>query len=118
MIEGPLSGIVVIDMTRVLAGPYAALLLAEMGARVIKVEPSRHGDDSRAIGPFFKTPSGTTPTPVVVIKSPSPLPCSTTLVSPVTIGTSASFAACAIESTMRLRSASGNPSSMMNPAAR
>ena len=60
MIEGPLSGIVVIDMTRVLAGPYAALLLAEMGARVIKVEPPRHGDDSRAIGPFFKTPSGTT----------------------------------------------------------
>lgn len=60
MIEGPLSGIVVIDMTRVLAGPYAALLLAEMGARVIKVEPPRHGDDSRAVGPFLKTPSGKT----------------------------------------------------------
>ena len=57
---GPLSGIVVIDMTRVLAGPYAALLLAEMGARVIKVEPPRHGDDSRAVGPFLKTPSGKT----------------------------------------------------------
>jgi CoA:oxalate CoA-transferase len=58
MIEGPLKGIVVIDMTRVLAGPYAALLLAELGARVIKVEPPRHGDDSRAVGPFLKTPSG------------------------------------------------------------
>ncbi|HUO93353.1 MAG TPA: CoA transferase [Rhizomicrobium sp.] len=58
MMEGPLNGVVVIDMTRVLAGPYAALLLAEMGARVIKVEPPRHGDDSRAIGPFLKTPSG------------------------------------------------------------
>jgi CoA:oxalate CoA-transferase len=60
MIPGPLSGIIVIDMTRVLAGPYAALLLAEMGARVIKVEPPRHGDDSRAVGPFIKTPSGKT----------------------------------------------------------
>jgi len=59
-IEGPLSGIVIVDMTRVLAGPYAALLLAELGARVIKVEPPRHGDDSRAVGPFLKTPSGKT----------------------------------------------------------
>src|ERR1700679_4345827 len=59
-IEGHLPGIVVIDMTRVLAGPYAALLLGEMGARVIKVEPPHHGDDSRAVGPFLKTPSGKT----------------------------------------------------------
>jgi CoA:oxalate CoA-transferase len=58
MTDGPLSGIVVVDMTRVLAGPYAALLLAEMGARVIKVEPPHHGDDSRAIGPFLKAKSG------------------------------------------------------------
>jgi CoA:oxalate CoA-transferase len=57
--SGPLSGIVVIDMTRVLAGPYAALLLQELGARVIKVEPPRHGDDSRAIGPFLKARNGT-----------------------------------------------------------
>ena len=56
--NGPLSGIVVVDMTRVLAGPYAALLLAELGARVIKVEPPHTGDDARAIGPFLKTPSG------------------------------------------------------------
>jgi CoA:oxalate CoA-transferase len=58
MAKGPLSGIIVVDMTRVLAGPYAALLLAEMGARVIKVEPPRHGDDARAVGPFLKTKSG------------------------------------------------------------
>ncbi len=55
---GPFSDIVVVDLTRVLAGPYAALLLAEMGARVIKVEPPKIGDDSRAIGPFLKTPTG------------------------------------------------------------
>ena len=58
MSRGPLSDIVVVDLTRVLAGPYAALLLGEMGARIIKVEPPRHGDDSRAIGPFLKTKSG------------------------------------------------------------
>jgi CoA:oxalate CoA-transferase len=58
MAEGPLANIVVIDMTRVLAGPYAALLLAEMGARIIKVEPPGHGDDARTVGPFLKTPSG------------------------------------------------------------
>jgi len=58
--KGPLSGILVIDLTRVLAGPYAALLLAEMGARVIKVEPPVKGDDSRSIGPFVKTKSGGT----------------------------------------------------------
>ena len=58
MAEGPLSGTIVVDMTRVLAGPYAALLLAELGARVIKVEPPRRGDDSRGIGPFLKTKTG------------------------------------------------------------
>src|SRR5690242_10449631 len=55
---GPLSGIVVIDLTRVLAGPYCAMLMAELGARVIKVEPPRTGDDSRSIGPFLKTKAG------------------------------------------------------------
>jgi CoA:oxalate CoA-transferase len=58
--SGPLAGIVVVDLTRVLAGPYAALLLAELGARIIKVEPPGKGDDSRHIGPFVKTKSGGT----------------------------------------------------------
>lgn len=58
--SGPFSGILVIDLTRVLAGPYCALLMAELGARVIKVEPPRAGDDSRHIGPFVKTKSGGT----------------------------------------------------------
>ncbi|HEY5239369.1 MAG TPA: CoA transferase [Rhizomicrobium sp.] len=58
--KGPFSGLLVVDLTRVLAGPYCALLMAEMGARVIKVEPPGTGDDSRSIGPFVKAKSGGT----------------------------------------------------------
>jgi CoA:oxalate CoA-transferase len=50
--KGPLSGITVIDLSRILAGPYCTLLMAEMGARVIKVESPKGGDDARAYGPF------------------------------------------------------------------
>ncbi|MBV8120606.1 MAG: CoA transferase [Alphaproteobacteria bacterium] len=49
---GPLSGITIIDLSRILAGPYCTLLMAELGARVIKVEPPQHGDDARHYGPF------------------------------------------------------------------
>jgi CoA:oxalate CoA-transferase len=48
---GPLSGITIIDLSRILAGPYCTLLLAELGARVIKVE-APGGDDARQYGPF------------------------------------------------------------------
>ena len=58
--NGPFSGLLVLDLTRVLAGPYAALLMAELGARVIKIEPPGIGDDSRTIGPFLKSESGKT----------------------------------------------------------
>ena len=49
---GPLAGTLVVDLTRVLAGPFATMLLADLGARVIKVE-SPSGDDARRIGPFI-----------------------------------------------------------------
>jgi crotonobetainyl-CoA:carnitine CoA-transferase CaiB-like acyl-CoA transferase len=49
----PLDGITVLDLTRVLSGPYCTMLLADMGARVIKVEHPRRGDDTRAWGPPF-----------------------------------------------------------------
>ena len=52
--SGPLSGVTVVDLSRILAGPYCTLLMAELGARVIKVETPKTGDDARAYGPFLK----------------------------------------------------------------
>ena len=48
----PLEGVVVLDLSRVLAAPYTGMILADMGADVIKVERPGKGDDSRAYGPF------------------------------------------------------------------
>src|SRR5215217_8390451 len=55
MSEGPLADLIVLDLTRALAGPHAAMMLGDLGARVIKVEPPA-GDDTRSWGPPFVGP--------------------------------------------------------------
>lgn len=53
---GPLHGLLVIDLTRALAGPHAAMMLGDLGAEVIKVENPQGGDDTRGWGPPFVQP--------------------------------------------------------------
>ncbi|MBV9569947.1 MAG: CoA transferase [Alphaproteobacteria bacterium] len=57
MSAGPFAGLLVLDLTRVLAGPHAALMMVELGARVIKIEPPE-GDDARRYGPFVTGENG------------------------------------------------------------
>ncbi|MGH7169468.1 MAG: CaiB/BaiF CoA transferase family protein [Gemmataceae bacterium] len=54
MSDGFFSGLLVVDLTRVLAGPFCTMMLTEMGARVLKVENPQGGDDSRRFEPFFQ----------------------------------------------------------------
>ena len=51
--SGPLDGLVVVDLSRALAGPHAGMILGDLGARVIKVETPGSGDDTRGWGPPF-----------------------------------------------------------------
>ena len=55
--DGALSGVLVVDLTRVLAGPYTTMVMADLGARVIKVE-APGGDDARQFGPFIDSANG------------------------------------------------------------
>ena len=48
----PLEGVLILDLTHVLAGPFCAMTLLDLGARVIKVERPGEGDDTRAFPPF------------------------------------------------------------------
>lgn len=60
--DGPLAGLLVVDLTRALAGPHCAMMLADLGARVIKVESPGGGDDTRSWGPPFVGPDGSVST--------------------------------------------------------
>ena len=52
--DGPLKNLLVVDLTRVLVGPYCTMILSDLGARVIKIEAPGVGDDSRKFGPFIE----------------------------------------------------------------
>jgi CoA:oxalate CoA-transferase len=54
---GPFSDLLVIDLTHVLNGPFGTTILGDLGARIIKIEPPGHGDDTRSYGPFYKDQS-------------------------------------------------------------
>jgi crotonobetainyl-CoA:carnitine CoA-transferase CaiB-like acyl-CoA transferase len=51
--KGPLDGVLVVDLSRALAGPHATMMLGDLGARVVKIESPGHGDDTRGWGPPF-----------------------------------------------------------------
>lgn len=51
-VAGALEGVTVLDLTRVLAGPFSTMMLADMGANIIKIEEPQKGDDTRQFGPY------------------------------------------------------------------
>lgn len=59
--RGPLSDVLVVDLSRALAGPHATQMLGDLGARVVKIETPGNGDDTRGWGPPFRWPGGGEP---------------------------------------------------------
>jgi crotonobetainyl-CoA:carnitine CoA-transferase CaiB-like acyl-CoA transferase len=57
-VSGPLDGVLVVDLSRILAGPFCTMLLADLGARVVKVEAPEGGDVTRAWGPPWDPATG------------------------------------------------------------
>lgn len=55
--RGPLSDLLVVDLSRALAGPHATMMLGDLGARIVKVEAPGRGDDTRGWGPPFRWPT-------------------------------------------------------------
>jgi len=60
--RGPLHDMLVVDLTRALAGPHATMMLGDLGARVVKIENPAGGDDTRGWGPPFVSPDGSAAT--------------------------------------------------------
>ena len=52
LVRRPLAGVRVVDLTRALSGPFATMILGDLGATVVKIEPADGGDMTRAWGPF------------------------------------------------------------------